>query len=83
MNWFAARRRDFILWRLAVHGEVYRGKITEHFDVSEAQASVDINAFIADWPDSISYDKSRKRYIAKRHRPEERLVKMADAHGWD
>lgn len=82
MTYFARLRLDYIDWRLAVHGEVRRADIMQTFEISESQASGDINQLIAAGS-PIQYDKSRKYYVGKRHVPAVRLTKIADALGWD
>lgn len=82
MTYFPALRRQYILWRLASVGEVNRADIQQTFEISQAQASGDINALLADTPDAAVYDKTRKRYIGRRHVPAARLAKIADALGW-
>ena len=67
MTWAADRRLDYIDWCLALRGEVQRADISGVFEVSESQASQDINAFIAAYPAAIRYDKSRKRYVPARN----------------
>lgn len=66
MNWYQERRFDYIDWSIATHGELQRADIVELFSVSEGQASVDINNFIALYPDAIKYNKTVKRYVSSR-----------------
>jgi hypothetical protein len=69
MTWATDRRLDYIDWRLAEHGEIQRADLMRVFAVSEQQASIDLNAFIATHPGAMEYDKSAKRYVrAKRGR---------------
>jgi hypothetical protein len=83
MTYFPALRRDYILWRLAVNGELQRADIMRTFGISEAQASGDINTLLADMPTSIRYDKSRKRYVPPRTRYAlPRVIKIAEALQW-
>lgn len=63
MTYAAARRLDFIDWCLALRGEVQRADISHTFQVSEAQASADLNSFLELHPGAMEYDKSRKRYV--------------------
>lgn len=74
--WAVERRLDFIDWRLAERGEVQRRDIMTLFGVSDVQASIDINEFLAAYPDTATYDKSRKRYVPAR-RPYRRRRKSA------
>lgn len=68
MSWFADRRLDFIDWRLATHGEVRREHLMTTFGISQQQASMDIQAFLADHSGAMTYDKNRKLY-APAHNP--------------
>lgn len=83
MTYFPLLRRDYILWRLAAIGEVQRADIMRSFEISQAQASGDINALLAEQPTAAAYDKSAKRYVGHKHQPPARLAKLAEALGWD
>lgn len=65
-DWAAQRRLDFIDWRLSEVGEIQRADLMRVFAVSEQQASVDLNAYLAAHPQAMSYDKSAKRYVRAR-----------------
>lgn len=69
-SWERSRRLDYIAWRLTVHASVRRQHLVEAFGVSMAQASADIQQFLADHPSAVSYDKSAKQYVPAdaRHR---------------
>jgi hypothetical protein len=56
-------RLIYIDWRLLTAGAIRRAHIAETFDVSEAQASVDLNEFIRLHPDVMRYDKTAKQYV--------------------
>jgi hypothetical protein len=64
MRWGVEKRMTFLDARLFWEGEVSRGGLMERFGISLGQASADIARYIALAPDNISYDKSRKRYVA-------------------
>lgn len=82
MTYFPALRRQYILWRLAVHGEVNRADLVRTFGVSMSWASLDINSLLTDNPQAASYDKTRKRYVQRRHVPSARMAKIAEALEW-
>lgn len=63
MTWATDRRLDYIDRCLAIRGEVRRADLVDAFGVSVAQASADLNAFIAAHPDRMAYDKTRKAYV--------------------
>lgn len=65
MNWFAARRLDYIDFRLVTAGTVNRADIMLAFGVSMVQASADLTAFAVLYPGSLRYDKSAKCYTAR------------------
>ena len=65
-NWFAERRLDYIDFRLAVAGHIRRADIMDTFGVSMPQASADLNRFIAIYPKAMAYDKTAKRYAARK-----------------
>lgn len=74
--WAVARRLDYIDWCLAERGEVQRRDLMTPFNISDGQASADINEFLAAYPDAATYDKSRRRYVPAR-RPYRRRRKNA------
>lgn len=67
MTYAVDRRLDFIDWRLIAHGEIQRADIMNQFQVSEAQASADLGAFEREHPGTMTYDKTRKRYVPARN----------------
>ena len=56
-------RASYIDWRMLTAGSIRRGHLVETFGVSMAQASGDINDFIATYPDALTYDKTAKQYV--------------------
>ena len=62
-SWFVDRRLDYIDWCLAEHGEIQRADLMRVFEVSENQASIDLNAYLAAYPGAMNYDKRVKRYV--------------------
>lgn len=67
MNWFAERRLDYIDFRLLEAGTIRREDLVRTFGVSTAQASMDLNKFLASYPNAMTYDKTAKRYVARSH----------------
>ncbi|OWY61847.1 hypothetical protein B7486_61595, partial [cyanobacterium TDX16] len=65
-NWFAERRLDYIDFRLVTVGHIQRGDIMDTFGVSMPQASADLNRFIGLAPRAMAYDKTAKRYVARK-----------------
>jgi hypothetical protein len=63
MTYSQRQRLAFIDWRLLTAGAIRRAHIAEMFDVSEAQASVDLNEFIRLYPEVMRYDKTAKQYV--------------------
>lgn len=64
MRWEAARRMEFIEFRLYWEGRVNRGDLTNHFGISVPQASNDISRYQELNPGNIDYDRSGKFYFA-------------------
>ena len=63
MTYAQLQRLAFIDWRMLTAGSIRREHISKTFSVSMARASGDIQAFIAAYPDAISYDKSALQYV--------------------
>ena len=59
-------RLSFIDWRMLTAGSIRRCHLVDTFGVSMAQASGDINDFIARFPDALRYDKTAKQYVPNR-----------------
>ena len=56
-----------LIWidaHVAEWGAVNRGDLCEAFGISLPQASADLTRFQSCWPDTITYDRSAKRYLA-------------------
>lgn len=64
MTWFVERRIEWIGEMLRVYGYINRCHIERMFGVSTPQASADLQEFQRRHPDAITYDPSRKRYVA-------------------
>jgi hypothetical protein len=62
-GWAAARRLDYIDFRLATAGRVNRADIMRTFGVSSAQASGDLTDFQELYPRRMAYDASAKAYL--------------------
>ena len=56
-------RRAFIEHRIFWHGSIGLADLMKTMEISRAQASKDINAYIADHPDHLFYDKSARTYV--------------------
>ncbi|WCE66263.1 WYL domain-containing protein [Sulfitobacter faviae] len=56
-------RRAFIEHRLFWHGSIGLADLMSVMEISRAQASKDINAYIADHPNHLFYDKSERTYV--------------------
>ena len=69
MNWFINQRMRWITETLHVFGFINREHIVRKFDVTPQQASRDINDYIREHPGRMTYDKSKKCYVAMRRRP--------------
>ena len=63
MAWAADQRQAYIAIRLGTHGWIQRKHLADHFQVSIAQASIDLNRFIRERPGIMTYDKTAKRYV--------------------
>jgi len=63
MKWGVERRYEFIEFRLYWEGRINRADLTTVFGISTPQASMDLNAYIKDAPNNLSYDKSAKTYV--------------------
>lgn len=61
-RWFKNRRQEFIACTLRQFGQVRRTDLVREFDVSLAQASLDIQDFLASEPSLVRYDVSAKAY---------------------
>lgn len=56
-------RRAFIEHRIFWHGSIGLADLMSVMEISRAQASKDINAYINDHPDHLFYDKSARTYV--------------------
>lgn len=56
-------RRVFIEHRIYWHGSVGLADLMHVMEISRAQASKDINAYINDYSDHLQYDKSARTYV--------------------
>lgn len=56
-------RRAFLEHRIFWHGSIGLADLMSVMEISRAQASKDINAYIADHPDHLFYDKSARTYV--------------------
>jgi DeoR/GlpR family transcriptional regulator of sugar metabolism len=64
MRWAEQQRQKFILERVQECAEINRSDLTDHFGISVQQASIDLKKFQQANPEVLTYDKSRKRYVA-------------------
>lgn len=63
-KWGQHRRLEFIDFRLRWDGHINRSDLTEFFNISVPQASLDISRYLELVPGNASYDRSSKIYIA-------------------
>jgi hypothetical protein len=64
MRWSVEQRLEFIEFRLFWDGQLNRSDLTEKFDISVPQASMDLARYQALAPNNIFYDGSLKTYVA-------------------
>ncbi len=64
MGWGPERRLEFIEARLFWEGSINRGHLMDTFGISSQQASADFARYLEMAPDNLSYDRSRKSYVA-------------------
>lgn len=63
LNKWQLDRRAFIEHRVFWHGRVGLADLTDIMGLSRAQSSKDLNAYIADHPDHLFYDKTARTYV--------------------
>lgn len=63
-NKHVLKRLAFIDFILLWDGEISRATIYDHFSTSPQQATIDINKYIDEFPNSMFYDPRKKRYVA-------------------
>jgi hypothetical protein len=63
LRWGMERRLEFIEFRLFWEGHVNRSDLMETFKISIAQATTDLNRYLAMAPANMAYDKSAKAYV--------------------
>jgi hypothetical protein len=63
MTWFADQRQAWIAEMLTVYGFINREHLRRKFDISEPQASLDLQTFLRNHPDQVEYDLSAKCYV--------------------
>jgi len=63
LRWGMERRLEFIEFRLFWEGHVNRSDLMDTFKVSIAQATTDLNRYLALAPGNMVYDKSAKAYV--------------------
>ena len=63
LRWGMQRRLEFIEFRLFWEGHVNRSDLMDTFKVSIAQATTDLNRYLALAPGNMAYDKSGKAYV--------------------
>jgi hypothetical protein len=65
-GWFAERRYAWIKESLEIFGTIRREHVMKKFQISEAQASLDLREARSRWPDLMEYDLSEKIYKARK-----------------
>jgi len=61
-SWFPRSRMAWLERRAKAAGHVGRGDLMATFGISQAQASSDLQAYLAKNPTALTYSPSRKRY---------------------
>lgn len=64
-RWFEQHRMDWIAEALRVYGFINREHLMTKFGISQPQASIDLQRFLRQQPDAMSYNLSAKRYRRK------------------
>jgi hypothetical protein len=64
MRWSVEQRLEFIEFRLFWDGQLNRSDLTEKFDISVPQASMDLARYQSLAPHNLEYDRRRKTYVA-------------------
>lgn len=63
-RWSQQRRLEFIDFRLCWEGQLNRSDLTDFFDISVPQASLDIARYTALAPHNLAYDRSTRSYLS-------------------
>lgn len=63
-NWFVEQRMEWIAETLRVFGFINREHLERKFGISQPQASLDLTRFQKAHPAAMSYNPSRKCYVA-------------------
>ena len=63
-SWFADQRQLWIAEMLQVYGFINRDHLMRKFQISQPQASMDLQQFLRAYPRRMQYDLSRKCYVA-------------------
>lgn len=66
-RWFKQQRMDWIAETLRIFGFINREHLMKKFGISKPQASNDLATFREDYPDLITYDTSKKKYLANQN----------------
>lgn len=64
LSWCAEQRQIWIADMLAVYGFLNREHLQRKFSISQPQASHDLRTFLRTHPHAVTYDQSRKCYVA-------------------
>jgi hypothetical protein len=75
MSWFQERRLDYIDFCLHQYGTVSRKYIMGAFGISRPKASADISAFTKLYPDAMTYNATKKCYVAQLGHMHRRAIK--------
>lgn len=72
LSWGVARRYEFIEWRAYWTGHISRKDLEDEFQISAAQASLDLRSYQERMPGNIDYSPSEKTHVlnAKNFNPE-------------
>jgi hypothetical protein len=69
-TWFTEQRLLWIKESLELFGFIGRDQIMRKFDISSAQASLDLRDAMERWPALMTYDTSARRYVFAGKMPE-------------
>jgi hypothetical protein len=65
MNWFEARRMEWIDESVRIFGYINRAHLMSKFGISMPQASKDLRTFMEKFPNKIEYNLKMKYYQIK------------------
>jgi len=81
-SWFFQHRQDWIAEAIRIFGFINRVHLERKFEISTAQASLDIRHFMERNPEALTYNKTAKRYETSgptEPETEDQIIAAADA----